>query len=127
MKTNYKLILPLMAILLAISSCKNNDENDPCILTASLTLDFDFVYFLTATGDDGLEPYTYQWSHAGAAGQAVPVSSSGVYSVTITDALGCTATASYTYSTACGLQNTVTDNFGTEYKINSQNRFDQSF
>lgn len=49
--------------------------------------------FLTATANGGVMPFTYLWSN-GATTQVVTNVTPGDYSVTITDALGCTATAS---------------------------------
>lgn len=48
---------------------------------------------LTANPTGGSGPYTYLWS-TGAISQAISVTTSGTYSVTVTDSNGCTATAS---------------------------------
>jgi hypothetical protein len=46
----------------------------------------------TAVGANGVEPYTYEWN-TGDTGPVISGVPSGVYTVTITDATGCTATA----------------------------------
>ena len=48
---------------------------------------------LTAEANGGLEPYTYLWSNSDTT-QAISVTTSGTYTVTVTDSNGCTATAS---------------------------------
>ena len=53
---------------------------------------------LVAIGQGGTEPYIYEWSE-GSTTQAIDVFEDGVYEVTITDADGCVATASYTVET----------------------------
>ena len=96
MKTNCKIIFPLIAILLCIGSCK--DENDPCIL--SVTIDYiddptlsDVTLF--AEPKDGLTPYSYHWS-TNETTRIIHVYRNNDYaSVTVTDDAGCTATASF--------------------------------
>lgn len=48
---------------------------------------------ITANPSGGLAPYAYQWTN-GMSGQTISGLAPGVYGVTITDARGCTATAS---------------------------------
>ena len=50
----------------------------------------------TLTLDAGSGFSTYSWSGGGAAGQSLTVSNSGTYTVTVTDASGCTGAASQT-------------------------------
>ena len=49
----------------------------------------------TATATSGTTPYTYAWSN-GSTGAMISNLSSGAYSVTVTDAAGCTATSTTT-------------------------------
>ncbi len=49
----------------------------------------------TASGSGGTSPYSYKWN-TGASSQTISGLSAGVYSVTLTDAKGCTATSSIT-------------------------------
>ncbi|MFN3784593.1 MAG: hypothetical protein ACK4R6_11770 [Spirosomataceae bacterium] len=51
----------------------------------------------TVSASSGTAPYTYRWSN-GATTASISGLSSGVYSVTVTDANGCTATSSVTVS-----------------------------
>lgn len=53
--------------------------------------------FLNVSANGGTAPYTYLWSN-GATGSAVINLTSGAYTVTVTDANGCTGTATYTIS-----------------------------
>ncbi|RMA56688.1 Ig-like domain-containing protein, partial [Ulvibacter antarcticus] len=50
----------------------------------------------TANPSGGTPPYTYSWSPGGQTTQTITGLSAGVYTVTVTDANGCTATASTT-------------------------------
>jgi gliding motility-associated-like protein len=50
----------------------------------------------TVTGSGGTPPYTYSWSPTGGTGQTGTGLIAGSYTVTLTDANGCTATASVT-------------------------------
>ncbi len=52
---------------------------------------------LTATGNGGTPPYTYNWSN-GATGPGNNNIGFGSYSVTITDSKGCTSTQTFVYS-----------------------------
>ncbi len=57
--------------------------------------------FLSSTPGGGTGPYTYAWTPAGGTNQnpSVIVSSTTTYTVTVTDANGCTATAGVTVTT----------------------------
>lgn len=55
--------------------------------------------FLTVSANNGVTPYSYLWSN-GATTQVVTNVSPGSYSVTVTDALGCTGTANATVQAA---------------------------
>jgi hypothetical protein len=72
-----------------------------CAQTQSVTIENGIQMFgnidhtgdsLTANGSGGALPYTYQWN-TGATTQFITPSSSGTYTVTITDANGCVTTA----------------------------------
>lgn len=59
---------------------------------------------VTATPNGGTAPYTYKWN-SGQTTPSISVSSAGTYTVIITDAKGCTATAAITISVvdvSCG-------------------------
>jgi hypothetical protein len=58
---------------------------------------------ITVTG--GTAPYSYNWSN-GASSQDIGGLSQGTYTVTVTDANGCTATASYTLTGTVAVFNT---------------------
>jgi hypothetical protein len=61
----------------------------------------------TAAGSGGTAPYTYAWSN-GATGANVTGLAAGSYSVTVTDAGGCSATQSFTITQPTALAATVT-------------------
>jgi SprB repeat/Secretion system C-terminal sorting domain len=61
-------------------------------LGADKTLTSGQTATLTATITKGVAPFTYAWSNGLPATPSVSVSAAGTYSVTITDANGCTAT-----------------------------------
>ena len=67
---------------------------------------------LTATPGGGTGPFSYSWSGPGIVGsstaQSVTVDAAGSYTVTVTDAQGCTGTQSETVTTASSLNVTIT-------------------
>ena len=66
----------------------------------------------TANGMGGLQPYTYQWSN-GATGGFITNLAAGTYTVTATDAAGCTGSASVTVSAAAPFSLNVTSSDAT--------------
>ncbi len=109
MKLQYFFILLLGSILFNAATCKKEDPNDPCIL--SLTLDLSTLLFALPSG--GLPPYTYLWN-TGATTSDVTYSVYESYSVTVTDDVGCTASADYP-ATEC--EPSVTDIDGNTYQV----------
>ncbi|MEM6773141.1 MAG: SprB repeat-containing protein, partial [Bacteroidota bacterium] len=61
---------------------------------------------ITANPSGGVAPYTFQWSN-GQSGPTITNLAPGVYGVTLTDARGCTATASTTITEPPALAGTV--------------------
>src|SRR5690606_13083290 len=53
---------------------------------------------ISVTASGGTEPYTYLWSN-GATTQSITDLAAGSYTVTVTDANGCTAEGTYTVGT----------------------------
>jgi len=90
MKTNYKIIFPLMVILFAFSHCTREDKNDPCILTAKIRVKQTNTVLVEIT--NGVPPYSYSWSTSETTAEITGNPLPNVYSVTIIDALACTAT-----------------------------------
>jgi gliding motility-associated-like protein len=62
---------------------------------------------ITLTINGGLSPYTFVWSN-GVKTQNLTGLSAGIYSVTVTDAAGCTATASQTITDPAGITLSMT-------------------
>ena len=52
----------------------------------------------TVTGSGGTPPFTYSWSPVGGTGTTASNLSAGSYTVTVTDAMGCSSTSSVTIS-----------------------------
>ena len=73
----------------------------------------------SVTPSGGIAGYTYSWSPSGGTGAIATGLSAGSYTVTITDAIGCTATRNYTITqpsainTATGSQTNISCNGGT--------------
>ncbi|MCH2024090.1 MAG: hypothetical protein MK207_16565, partial [Saprospiraceae bacterium] len=81
-----------------------------CGITSSVTAS---LGTLTASSNGGLAPYSYAWDGAASSATTSTVTGMplGTYNVTVTDANGCTATSSASYS--CGLIVTVPEQLGT--------------
>jgi len=106
------LVLISVLFLATATSCKKEDE--PCQISVSVETFLDGEAIL-AEAYHGLEPVTFQWSN-GAQSQAIQPLSDGDYTVTVTDALGCTATATYTnFSAVC--PDTIYDSDGNLYLV----------
>ncbi len=70
----------------------------------------------TAIATGGVTPYAYQWS-TNAIVSSISNLQTGDYTVTVTDAQGCTVTASATVLTSCGASTTVHDRDGNIYHV----------
>ncbi len=73
----------------------------PIVLTISLTATNISCFgnndgTISATSGGGTSPYKYSWNPGGNTNSSVSNLSAGTYSITLTDANGCTTTASYT-------------------------------
>ncbi|MBO9702031.1 MAG: choice-of-anchor L domain-containing protein, partial [Sporocytophaga sp.] len=78
--------------------------NQPAVLTASAVAGAKGAINLTASG--GTTPYTYSWSNGTTIVSSVASPTglaAGPYTVNVTDARGCTATAGATVSSGCSL------------------------
>ena len=100
---------------------KNNPTIDAgyiCNITATISNKTDALCFGNANGtaivvgSNGTLPYTYLWSNS-ATTSSISGLASGTYSVTVTDGLGCTETASTTINQPAVLAVTLTGTDGT--------------
>ena len=89
------------------NQCTTTDTYDyqpnPCDSSFSVSLQFvsdPAGNFLLATTLGGAAPYSYSWSN-GDTGYTTNATTSGIYTINVTDANGCTATASYTVQAGC--------------------------
>ncbi len=107
-------LMQITALLLLSATCEKDDPNASCILYATITItDAGATNHLVAIGHDGLEPYTYLWS-TGDITQSIDVLKTENATVTITDALACTATET-AVSTEC--PPTMSDIDGNIYNV----------
>ena len=67
------------------------------VIISNMSNGCDF-YLLTAHVSGGTAPYAYTWND-GSPWQAISINDAGTYTVTVTDAMGCTATASIVQTT----------------------------
>lgn len=86
---------------------------EPAALVASISNQMDITCTngagsATAVGAGGTAPYTYSWSN-GATGAVLSGVGVGTYTATITDAKGCTATTSVTFTQGAGIALVVND------------------
>lgn len=102
--TNGLLAALLLMGLFAVTSCEE-DEPTPSITCDDLAVtvvmdttavgpDSLFVLTLTAIVDGGTEPYVYEWS-TGETTSSIEMTENGNYTVTVTDAGGCTEEGSF--------------------------------
>jgi gliding motility-associated-like protein len=84
------------------SATANVTITQPALLTAAITNSVNVLCFggsngsATVTASGGTAPYTYAWAPSGGTSATATGLTAGNYSVTITDANGCTATANVT-------------------------------
>ncbi len=80
-----------VALTSTVSTLSNMQDTIDVIANISCFGNSDGALLVSVQG--GIQPYTFSWSN-GATTQAIPNLSAGTYSVTITDAAGCTITSS---------------------------------
>jgi uncharacterized protein (TIGR02145 family) len=114
MKKTYFLI-PLFLLSISFLSCKKSD----CFISVTITADIGFINHFTANVSDGIEPYTYHWSNGEDSKDFITTMDSVPYTLTVTDASGCTATSFYDPFGEC--DDTVTDGDGNVYEVVSIN------
>ena len=90
-------------------ACTTVEENPPSVslVDVDLLCAGDDNGIITANPAGGVAPYTYQWSN-GQTTRTITGLAPGVYSVVLTDARGCTATAATTISEPPALSGTIT-------------------
>ena len=72
---------------------------------------------ITQTGSNGNTPYTYHWNNGQTSATAVNLAA-GSYTVTVTDAIGCTASSTYSISEPTALNATITSTVGVSCQGN---------
>lgn len=89
-------------------ACTTVTENPPVVTLVDVDVQCngDDDGAITANPSGGLAPYTYAWSN-GMTGQTISGLAPGVYGVTMTDARGCTATASTTITEPLALAGAI--------------------
>lgn len=117
MKSIHQTFILLCAITILFGSCASLPEDtNPCInLTVSIVQQG--TNDLTSIVNGGKQPYTYEWS-TGSVLSAITMYSSGTYSLTVTDANGCTAAASFDFIYFNGCEvDSITDADGNVYAV----------
>lgn len=116
MKAQVRFIFLYLSISVLLQGCKPPSDVEPCFGFAT-TIIQQGSNVLIAQTDYGSVPITYQWSN-GVTLSETTVSSSGIYTVTVRDGLGCTVTASYNYTYTAGCSpSTVNDADGNTYDV----------
>ncbi|MGK0364738.1 MAG: hypothetical protein ACI85O_001796 [Saprospiraceae bacterium] len=98
-KFSFLAILFVLASTIAFTSCNDDEMVDPdpnpvmCDSFGVSITGNDSLVFANVFG--GTEPYTYSWSE-GSTGSSIDIFAAGNYSVTVTDANGCTGEGSIT-------------------------------
>jgi len=83
---------------ITIDEQTNNDCDDFQAIILDTLVDGNII-LLEVLASGGTAPYTYLWSDSMTTTQTFEPNGDGIYSVTITDANGCTVSVSYDYST----------------------------
>jgi uncharacterized protein (TIGR02145 family) len=118
MKSTFKLVLFFAAAIFILSNCNPKKPDDPCFLET--TLDISPAagdYIITALPTKGTEPYTYKWSTGSSSDKILVHSLDSIYSVTVTDYIACTATASTPHSSDATCDTTIEDYDGNIYHV----------
>ncbi len=77
---------------------------------------------ITLGAEDGIKPYTFMWS-TGATSQHLNNVPAGIYSVTVTDAVGCSQAVTKTIGQSCGGGSVANDNCTGSNLIAAVNNF----
>lgn len=96
-----------------VFACNENENNPDFVECESLIAEIDFVVpdsILQVVVTGGTAPYSYDWND-GSSESMLSEPSPGVYEVTVTDALGCTAEASLIAASDCVLNLTADREF----------------
>jgi len=120
-KFSFLAILFVLASTIAFTSCNDDEMVDPDpdpVMCDSFDLSItgnDSLVFVNVFG--GTEPYTYEWSE-GSTTDVINIFTVGDYSVTVTDANGCTTEGSITIEgqpvdDCAGFSGSISENGGT--------------
>lgn len=116
MKTSTIPVYLPLALSIILLNCTRDSVEDQCD-AFTVVIEQEGANSLQAVEYYGLAPYSYVWSNGSTQGDII-VSESGIYTVTVTDDLGCTASASFEFTDVsnCGIT-TVTDSDGNVYEV----------